>query len=65
MKAGAKGVGELSDKGFGLRYAKGFGPHINDPHHEAIAETLRRIKDSNQYPCGGTHMDVPADGFNQ
>jgi len=28
---GAKGVGELSDKGFGLRYSGGFGPHINDP----------------------------------
>lgn len=28
---GARGVGELSDKGFGLRYSGGFGPHINDP----------------------------------
>jgi predicted TIM-barrel fold metal-dependent hydrolase len=31
VKAGAKGVGELSDKGFGLHYVRGFGPHINDP----------------------------------
>src|SRR4029079_209186 len=31
FKAGARGVGELSDKGFGLRYSGGFGPHINDP----------------------------------
>ncbi len=30
VKKGAKGVGELSDKGFGLRYSGGFGPHIND-----------------------------------
>jgi predicted TIM-barrel fold metal-dependent hydrolase len=31
VKKGAKGVGELSDKGFGLRYRGGFGPHIDDP----------------------------------
>jgi len=31
VKAGARGVGELSDKGFGLRYSQGFGPHIDDP----------------------------------
>jgi uncharacterized protein len=31
VKAGARGVGELSDKGFGLRYSGGFGPHIDDP----------------------------------
>jgi hypothetical protein len=30
-KLGARGVGELSDKGAGLRYSAGFGPHINDP----------------------------------
>jgi uncharacterized protein len=30
IKAGASGVGELSDKGFGLRYSGGFGPHIDD-----------------------------------
>jgi uncharacterized protein len=31
VKQGARGVGELSDKGFGLRYSSGFGPHIDDP----------------------------------
>ena len=31
IKVGARGIGELSDKGFGLRYPGGFGPHINDP----------------------------------
>jgi predicted TIM-barrel fold metal-dependent hydrolase len=31
VKKGARGVGELSDKGFGLRYKGGFGPHIDDP----------------------------------
>lgn len=30
-KAGARGVGELSDKGLGLRYSGGYGPHFNDP----------------------------------
>jgi predicted TIM-barrel fold metal-dependent hydrolase len=28
---GERGFGELSDKGFGLRYKGGFGPHIDDP----------------------------------
>jgi hypothetical protein len=31
VKVGARGIGELSDKGLGLRYPGGFGPHINDP----------------------------------
>ena len=31
VKKGARGVGELSDTGFGLRYKGGFGPHIDDP----------------------------------
>ncbi len=31
IKVGARGIGELSDKGFGLRYSGGFGPHIDDP----------------------------------
>lgn len=31
FNVGARGVGELSDKGMGLRYAGGFGPHFNDP----------------------------------
>ena len=31
VKSGARGVGELSDKGFGLHYSLGFGPHIDDP----------------------------------
>jgi len=31
IKKGARGIGELSDKGFGLRYPGGFGPHIDDP----------------------------------
>ena len=30
VKAGARGIGELGDKGFGLRYSHGFGPHIDD-----------------------------------
>ena len=31
VKSGASGIGELSDKGFGLRYSGGFGPHFDDP----------------------------------
>ena len=44
---GARGVGELSDKGLGLRYSGGFGPHINDP---LIKPLLKR--------CGELHMPV-------
>lgn len=39
VKIGARGVGELSDKGFGLRYSGGFGPHIDDP---AVKPLLKR-----------------------
>jgi len=46
-KLGARGVGELSDKGAGLRYSAGFGPHINDP---LIKPLIKK--------CGELHMPV-------
>lgn len=46
VKKGAKGIGELSDKGFGLRYRGGFGPHIDDP---VMKPLLKR--------CG--ELDIP------
>lgn len=46
-KAGARGVGELSDKGLGLRYAGGFGPHFND---RLIAPLIKR--------CGELKMPI-------
>lgn len=47
FKAGARGVGELSDKGFGLRYSGGFGPHINDPLVKSLIKK-----------CGELHMPI-------
>jgi predicted TIM-barrel fold metal-dependent hydrolase len=47
FKLGARGVGELSDKGFGLRYSGGFGPHINDP---LIKPLIKK--------CGELHMPI-------
>lgn len=44
IKVGARGIGELSDKGFGLRYPGGFGPHINDP---LIKPLLKRCGELN------------------
>ena len=38
QKVGARGVGELSDKGLGLRYSGGFGPHFNDPMIKPLIE---------------------------
>jgi predicted TIM-barrel fold metal-dependent hydrolase len=38
IKKGARGIGELSDKGFGLKYPGGFGPHIDDPLLKPLLE---------------------------
>ncbi|HEX8039885.1 MAG TPA: amidohydrolase family protein, partial [Chryseosolibacter sp.] len=43
-KAGARGVGELSDKGMGLRYAGGFGPHFNDPVLRPLLKKCAELK---------------------
>jgi uncharacterized protein len=43
-KVGARGVGELSDKGLGLRYADGFGPHINDPIVKPLIKRCGELK---------------------
>ena len=40
VKVGARGVGELSDKGMGLRYSGGFSLHINDPR---VAPLLKKM----------------------
>lgn len=47
IKTGARGIGELSDKGLGLQYSGGFGPHINDP---LLKPLLKR--------CGELNMPV-------
>ena len=47
IKKGARGIGELSDKGFGLRYPGGFGPHIDDP---VLKPLLKR--------CGELHIPI-------
>jgi uncharacterized protein len=47
IRVGARGIGELSDKGFGLRYSGGFGPHIDDPIMEPL---IKR--------CGELHIPI-------
>jgi predicted TIM-barrel fold metal-dependent hydrolase len=47
IKVGARGIGELSDKGFGLRYSGGFGPHIDDPIMKPL---IKR--------CGELHIPI-------
>jgi len=42
-KEGARGVGEISDKGAGLRYPGGFGPHINDPLVKPLIEKCAEL----------------------
>ena len=44
VKAGARGIGELSDKGMGLRYRGGFGPHINDPVMKPLLKRCGELK---------------------
>ena len=44
VKVGARGVGELSDKGMGLRYPGGFGPHINDPLMKPLLKKCAELK---------------------
>ncbi|MEP7107130.1 MAG: amidohydrolase family protein [Ferruginibacter sp.] len=44
VKAGAQGVGELSDKGLGLRYPGGFGPHINDPRMKPLLKRCGELR---------------------
>jgi uncharacterized protein len=43
-KMGARGVGELSDKGLGLRYSGGFGPHFNDPVIRPLLKKCGELK---------------------
>lgn len=44
VKKGARGVGELSDKGFGLRYKGGFGPHIDDPIMKPLLQKCAELR---------------------
>lgn len=43
-KVGARGVGELSDKGLGLRFNGGFGPHINDPLMKSLLQKCAALQ---------------------
>jgi predicted TIM-barrel fold metal-dependent hydrolase len=44
VKVGARGVGELSDKGMGLRYQGKFGPHVNDPIMKPLLKKCGDLK---------------------
>jgi uncharacterized protein len=43
-RMGARGVGELSDKGLGLRYSGGYGPHFNDPILKPLIKRCGELK---------------------
>ena len=44
VKVGARGIGELSDKGLGLQYSGGFGPDINDPLMKPLLKRCGELK---------------------
>jgi predicted TIM-barrel fold metal-dependent hydrolase len=65
VKAGARGIGELSDKGLGLRYPGGFGPHINDPLMKPLLRRCGELKiPINIHVAESYWMYLPMDSTN-
>jgi len=63
--AGARGVGELSDKGLGLRYSGGFGPHFNDPLIRPLLQKCGELKmPVNIHVAEPYWMYLPMDSLN-
>lgn len=62
-KAGARGVGELGDKGKGLFYCKpqAWGMHLDDPRMDPLLEKCG-TEDAGEHPHGRPLLDVLADG---
>jgi predicted TIM-barrel fold metal-dependent hydrolase len=64
-KAGARGVGEVSDKGAGLRYSTGFGPHINDRLIKPLIKKCGELKmPINVHVADPYWMYLPMDSTN-
>ena len=65
VKVGARGIGELSDKGLGLRYPGGFGPHINDPLMKPLLKRCGELKiPINIHVAESYWMYLPMDSTN-
>jgi len=65
VKRGARGVGELSDKGFGLKYSGGFGPHIDDPLMRSLIQKCGELKiPINVHVAEPMWMYLPMDSTN-
>ena len=65
VKAGARGVGELSDKGFGLHYSRGFGPHLDDPIMKPLIKRCGELKiPINIHEADPLWMYLPMDSTN-
>ena len=63
-QVGARGVGEIHDKGDGLASGKSKAPgiHPDDTRMDALWEKMRRTWHAYQPPCRRPHLDVPEDG---
>lgn len=65
VKVGARGIGELSDKGMGLRFPGGFGPHINDPLMKPLLKRCGELKiPINIHVAESYWMYLPMDSTN-
>lgn len=65
VRAGARGIGELSDKGFGLRYSQGFGLHIDDPLIKPLLKRCAELRlPINVHVAEPLWMYLPMDSTN-
>jgi len=65
VKVGARGIGELSDKGLGLRYPGGFGPHVNDALMKPLLKRCGELKiPINIHVAESYWMYLPMDSTN-
>jgi uncharacterized protein len=65
FKVGARGVGELSDKGLGLRFSGGYGPHFNSPLIQPLLKKCGELKmPVNIHVAEPYWMYLPMDSLN-
>ena len=65
VRLGARGVGEITDKGSGLSRDDGPAMHIDDPRMDQILEKLADLELANQCTYRRSEMDVRANGRSQ
>ena len=66
-QAGARGVGELHDKGQGMASGKSKtrGLHPDDARMDALFEKCAELRHADQHPRGRSHLDVSENGPDQ